>query len=627
MATTSSTTATSAEATPTPPTSTPSSHNGDISASTSSTMVMTAGGLEPSASTANVGGTASASSSATGTGRGAATLTRGKSLTMGSRGWSADEFKRHFDALKKEASLADHSMDDPKLIKPAEIDLQDKIGEGKFAQVFKATCRGKPVAAKVLSLSKTNEDYIEDFKKEVDIMSKISHPNCCLYMGVCVGIPGKMIIITELYNMSLDTVLFSSQPLSPSTRMKMGLDVAMGMNWLHCCDPKVVHSDLKASNILVGENLRCVVSDFGQAKLLSGIEGELNSVGGTPLYMAPEKILGEPHNESIDVYSFGLIIWELYTRQRVFEQYAKTGQLSTFITAVAVRGERPNIPADCPADLTRLMKHAWSRDVSERPPFSEIVDLMKEIVILCSITDQHARNFWHVNFGMQYVVPWEAIKPALKAHLKRPSMFWLKALIAEKAPDYSSTPDLKTGKPPKAKHVVRIEKFGNIVQYFGPFLPEDTPTTTITDNVNHIANSRNFLDKIQSTLQSPWFHGDCDSTEATKLLKASGHRTSFLVRFSAREPGCFTISRMTTARDKRDFVHYRVPNTPEGITLPTGTFPSLAAALSHKKTVESHQLKNPVSPTPYSALSMRWINKVTLTKRKEDISEETDLYS
>jgi len=407
--------------------------------------------------------------------------------------------------------------------------------------------------------------------------------------------------------------------------MKMALDVAMGMNWLHCCDPKVVHSDLKISNILVSEDGRCVVSDFGQAKLLHGVASELNTYGGTPLYMAPEKLMGEAHNEAVDVYSFGLILWELYTRQRAFESYSKGGQLPLFITAVATKGERPTVPPDCPQELSQLIRTCWARDPSTRPAFTEIVETLKECTILCSITDLHARNFWRVNFGNETTVPWSKLKPALRNHLKRPSMLWLKALIAEKDNNYNQVP----GKAAKPNYFVRIDTFGTITQYFGPFFPEDGPmNTTLTDKIELLANSRNFLDKVQSTLMSPWFHGDVDSAAAVKLLKSSGHNSSFLVRFSAREPGCFTISRMSpSARDKKitEFVHQRIANTPDGVALTsTQLFPSLAACIGNRKVAEALHLRNPVTPTPFYQLKMRWANKIAASKKKEEPQQQED---
>lgn len=149
-------------------------------------------------------------------------------------------------------------MEEGRVIFPQEIELRKKIGEGQFGtwapidfcfinftgKVFQAECRRKAVAVKVLNVNKLDEETIADVRNEIEVMScalyvcspclflrKVSHPNVCLYMGVCTGVPGKVMIITELYKESLDKVLFSAQHLSLPLRMRMALDIAMGMNW------------------------------------------------------------------------------------------------------------------------------------------------------------------------------------------------------------------------------------------------------------------------------------------------------------------------------------------------------------------------------------------------------------
>lgn len=95
--------------------------------------------------------------------------------------------------------------------------------------------------------------------------------------------------------------------------------------------------------------------------------------------MAPEKLLGKPHDESIDVYSFGLILWEvcnyslchvtvqLYSRHRAFEAYLRGSSLPAFITAVCERDERPIVPPECPPQLSFLIKYCWSKVPRDRP--------------------------------------------------------------------------------------------------------------------------------------------------------------------------------------------------------------------------------------------------------------------
>ncbi|KAH3731690.1 SHK1 protein [Pelomyxa schiedti] len=526
-----------------------------------------------------------------------------------------------------------------------EIEIKTKIGEGQFGLVYSALCRQKLVAVKILAVNNCDEELIENCKKEVEIMSKVSHPNLCLYMGVCTECEGRLLIITELYKESLDHILFSTQYLSFPLRMRMASDVALGMNWLHCSNPKLVHSDLKVNNILVAENYRCVVSDFGQTEILRGITKDINSWGGTPLYMAPEKLQGYPHNDKIDVYSFGLVLWEMCTRKRAFETYVKRMSLPALIAAVCERQERPIIPEEYPDSLKKLISSCWAPDPEKRPTFAKIVEMMPEIVVDTSFTDPNARAFWKTHFGTATSVDWKSFSKRLCAYTGRASTFWLKALLSEKQPSssYSSTP---------TKQEATCELFGNMVAYFGPLIPEPSEKAKIF-SVPPI-KSTNFLDKVQNTLMAPWFHGDLDSAEAARLLRASTHSSSFLVRFSAREPGTFTLSRMftpgvilsstntttsspsasttstssassssaapTKVTADREIQHHRIPNTPRGLMFGASSFPTLSAFV--KKASSVLILTHPVHPSPFHQLFYIWTAKL----QKKDTSQGSGVY-
>eukprot|EP01105_Mastigella_eilhardi_P010883 TRINITY_DN2519_c0_g1_i3.p1 TRINITY_DN2519_c0_g1~~TRINITY_DN2519_c0_g1_i3.p1 ORF type:complete len:619 (-),score=73.65 TRINITY_DN2519_c0_g1_i3:130-1923(-) len=384
------------------------------------------------------------------------------------------------------------------------------IAEGHLAKVYKGVCRGKVVAVKALNVDNVDARYIEAFKRDIEIMSRISHPNLCLYMGAAM-VDGELLVVTELYSVSLDKLLFSVQHMSLPLRMRMALDVAMGINWLHCSVPKIVHSDLKASNILVGEKYKCVVSDFGQAEILRGMQNDLNSWGGTPLYMAPEKLQGSAFTEKIDVYSFSLVLWEMCTRQRAFENYWRKNSLPALICAVCERQERPPIGEDCPASLKTLIEKCWRPLPSKRPSFNSIVKKLRLIGLEVSITDTNARNFWKDEFGFQTRVEWKAFRKAFKPYINRPSLFWLKALIAEKDVSSSGSQKSFTGKP---ELYTTMETFGNIVSYFGP-LNRDVSQAKPDKTLKTSKKSTNFLDKaIQACTSMHTFH-TCTDTEHT----------------------------------------------------------------------------------------------------------------
>lgn len=107
---------------------------------------------------------------------------------------------------------------------------------------------------------------------------------------------------------------------------------------------------------------------------------------------------------------------------------------------------------------------------------------------------------------------------------------------------------------------------------------------------------------------SPWFHGELGSVEAAKILRASGYTFSYLVRFSAREPGCFTLSRSVPTVKGEEVQHHRLYNTAKGITFGNNVFPTVGAFI--KRAAGPLQLVNPVQPTPYQSLVKLWFSKL-----------------
>jgi hypothetical protein len=136
-------------------------------------------------------------------------------------------------------------------IHPDEIVLGAKLGDGCFGAVFRGVCRANDVAVKIPLVQLLDEAQLLLLRTEVEIMSANPHPNIVLFMGACT-IPGQFKIVTELMHGDLDTLLKrSSLRFSLFDKMRMAKDAALGVNWLHCSNPPIIHRDLKAANLLV----------------------------------------------------------------------------------------------------------------------------------------------------------------------------------------------------------------------------------------------------------------------------------------------------------------------------------------------------------------------------------------
>ena len=149
-------------------------------------------------------------------------------------------------------------------------------------------------------------------------------------------------------------------------------DVAVGMEYLH--SQGVEHRDLKALNVLLTDDDRCKVSDFGLSKCEELRTAATSTLGqaGTPAFMAPEFLDENIFSEASDVYSFAIVMWEIWSRQVPW-----SGLRPMQIMKKVDKGERPPIPAGMPAELRELMVRAWAHNAGERPTFEELAAKLK----------------------------------------------------------------------------------------------------------------------------------------------------------------------------------------------------------------------------------------------------------
>jgi serine/threonine protein kinase len=157
-------------------------------------------------------------------------------------------------------------------------------------------------------------------------------------------------------------------------KMKLLRSVALGVNYLHSLHPVIVHRDLKPSNLLVDENMTNVkVADFGFARIKE--ENATMTRCGTPCWTAPEVLRGEKYSEKADVYSFGIVMWEVITRKQPF-----AGRNFMNVSLDVLEGRRPAVPADCPKGFKKLMKACWHADAKKRPTMEHVVEQLEAMV-------------------------------------------------------------------------------------------------------------------------------------------------------------------------------------------------------------------------------------------------------
>uniref|UniRef100_A0A6J0VEA7 receptor protein-tyrosine kinase n=1 Tax=Pogona vitticeps TaxID=103695 RepID=A0A6J0VEA7_9SAUR len=261
-----------------------------------------------------------------------------------------------------------------KELDPSVVNIETVIGEGEFGEVYRGTLRfpGKErivVAIKTLKSTYSDSTWW-NFLREATIMGQFNHPNIVRLEGVVTKRNPMMIITEYMENGALDTFLRENMDKFSAVQLVTMLQgIASGMTYLS--DRNYVHRDLAARNILVSHSLQCKVSDFGLSRILENdVEGTYETKGGKiPIrWTAPEAIAQRIFTSASDVWSFGIVMWEVLS----YGDKPYGDMTNQEVMKSIEDGYRLPPPVDCPSVLYDLMKVCWSYDRARRPRFREI---------------------------------------------------------------------------------------------------------------------------------------------------------------------------------------------------------------------------------------------------------------
>jgi len=264
----------------------------------------------------------------------------------------------------------------------------------------------------------------------------------------------------------------------------------------------------------------------------AGQKGTYGAIG-TPLWMAPEVLLNKEYDETADLYSFAIVLWEVLTME---DPFPNIETFSVMLDQVCIENQRPPIPENCPKTLESVISACWNPIPEKRPRFEKLLKdrVFDEIVLEYMINDKLGREMWKKNFltkdGLKEVITWKEFVMALTSFFKKnlpkdPDDINYKCLNVLLVKDDN----------------VSIEDFSKLLDWFGPMEGLDS-----------------FLNSIVELLKRPWFHGDISSEQAEKLLQKRD-KGDFLIRFSSRDPGCYAIT--TRAKDG-NLKHYKILHKP-----------------------------------------------------------------
>ncbi|CAL8077450.1 unnamed protein product [Calicophoron daubneyi] len=278
------------------------------------------------------------------------------------------------------ADLGDTSQVDKRDLKVpqiagAEVIQQQFIGSGAFGTVYRGRWRSTDVALKVLDLSASQ------VHKEASHLCRLSHRNVIKFYGIChLGDPSLPALVMEFaYGGPLNLVLAEHPVLGPSTLLDWALQIATGMTYLHD-DAKLVHRDLKSSNILIREPITkpytekelqdctLVITDFGMACRYSELVPQQSKLG-TVAYAAPEVCRQTGFSFNSDVWAYGVVLWELLTLEAPF----RAMEQPRLLYLIAMYNYTLHVPPDVPDLFAKLLTDCWNPQPESRPSFDQII--------------------------------------------------------------------------------------------------------------------------------------------------------------------------------------------------------------------------------------------------------------
>ncbi|XP_032072602.1 mitogen-activated protein kinase kinase kinase 20-like isoform X1 [Thamnophis elegans] len=268
-------------------------------------------------------------------------------------------------------------------IKFDDLQFFENCGGGSFGSVYRAqwVSQDKEVAVKKLL----------KIEKEAEILSVLSHKNIIQFYGAVIEPPNYGIVTEYASAGSLYDYINSnrSEEMDMDHIMTWAMDIAKGMHYLHMEAPvKVIHRDLKSRNVVIAGDGVLKICDFGASRFHSHTT-HMSLVGTFP-WMAPEVIQSLPISETCDTYSYGVVLWEMLTREVPFK--GLEGLQVAWL--VVEKNERLTIPSSCPGSFAELMLQCWEADPKKRPSFKQIISILDSMSNDSNLPDQ-CNSFLH----------------------------------------------------------------------------------------------------------------------------------------------------------------------------------------------------------------------------------------
>ncbi|XP_063695850.1 tyrosine-protein kinase CSK isoform X2 [Culicoides brevitarsis] len=247
-----------------------------------------------------------------------------------------------------------------------DVQIKESIGKGEFGDVMLGIYKNQKVAVKSL---KDSTETAQKFLAEAHVMASLEHENLVKFIGLVTSKEHVYIITEYMSKGSLVDYLRSRgrQHITKKDQINFAYDTCSGMEYLE--KKKVVHRDLAARNVLISESCVAKVSDFGLAKE----EGINIDVGKLPIkWTAPEALKESKFSSKSDVWSFGILLWEIYSFGRVPYPRIPLADVAKHVQT----GYKMEAPEGCPQEIYSMMTSCWNLTVEKRPSFSDLKPIL-----------------------------------------------------------------------------------------------------------------------------------------------------------------------------------------------------------------------------------------------------------
>ncbi|KAI3704360.1 hypothetical protein L1987_74578 [Smallanthus sonchifolius] len=308
------------------------------------------------------------------------------------------------------------------------------LGQGGFGTVYKGELHdGTKIAVKRMECGVITGKGLAEFKSEIAVLTKVRHRNLVALLGYCLDGNEKLLVYEYMPQGTLSQHLFNwpeegLKPLEWTRRLAIALDVARGVEYLHrLAQQSFIHRDLKPSNILLGDDMRAKVGDFGLVRLAPEGKGSVETrIAGTFGYLAPEYAVTGRVTTKVDVFSFGVILMELITGRKALDesQPEESMHLVTWFRRIHLNKDTFRKSIDQTLDLTEenlasvskaaeLAGHCCAREPYQRPDMSHAVNVLSSLVEMWRPSDQSSDDIYGIDLDLslpQALKKWQAFE-------------------------------------------------------------------------------------------------------------------------------------------------------------------------------------------------------------------------